>query len=97
MKKLQTPNVEPFSNLNAHEMAAVENVVQNLLMDSLGGSSGKQYFSPCFSLSIHFLMLSLSEDLLMIRRMMTLTAWSPTLLMGEHLEEMGISSIPSMM
>jgi hypothetical protein len=47
----QTPNAEPaepLSTLNAQAIAAVENVVQNLLMDSLGGSSGKRYFSPLF-------------------------------------------------
>jgi hypothetical protein len=57
-QRSQTPNAEPFSNLNVHATTAIGNVMQNLLMDSLGGSSGKRYyFFPWSSLSVNLLML----------------------------------------
>ena len=43
-------NAKPLSNLSVQAAAAIENVVQNLLKDSLEGSSGKRYyFFPAFT------------------------------------------------
>jgi hypothetical protein len=52
----QTTTVEPLSNLTVQATAAIENVVQNLLKDSLCGSTGKRYsFFPLFLPSAHLL------------------------------------------
>lgn len=53
----QTSNVEPLSNLSVQATAAMENVLQNLLKDSLDGSSGKRYFFPLGLHSSHMLIL----------------------------------------
>lgn len=50
---LRTSNAEPLSNLSVQATAAIENVVQKLLKDTLGGSSGKRYsFVPWSSLTV---------------------------------------------
>lgn len=59
----QNSNVEPLSNLSVQATAAIENVLQNLLKDSLGESSGKRYsFFPWSSLSVLLLILIRKHD-----------------------------------